>query len=224
MRTPRGGIAAAPRCETDRIVVFGGEDGRRHHDHGGRAVRPAARGAGRRSPTCARRATGWAAWPTATACTRSRAGRSRASSSRTRVEALTSASRVPDRPLLPLKDDIPTRRFPIVTRRDHRDQPRRLLRVPGTDLSLERRRRRATSASIKYAAIPYEITHPGDQCAADACGPSDRDARASGVRRALPTRPLADDLHRDVHARQDCCTSAATCCSCGSSGTTSRTP
>ena len=65
--------------------------------------------------------------------------------------------------MLPIKDDIPTRRFPIVTVA--------LIvinvvvffafqgaQITGDGAQIDER------VTIEYAAIPYEITHPGDQC------------------------------------------------------------
>jgi membrane associated rhomboid family serine protease len=65
--------------------------------------------------------------------------------------------------LFPLKDNIPTRRFPVVTvaiiavnvivffvlQKAH---------VSGFDLTT------SDSVNFKYGAIPFEITHPGDHC------------------------------------------------------------
>jgi membrane associated rhomboid family serine protease len=73
--------------------------------------------------------------------------------------------------LLPLKDDIPTRRFPIVTVAlivinvvmffgfQHAT-----VSTDGAKIDDE--------VTVKYAAVPYEITHPGDQCVVDVCGPA----------------------------------------------------
>jgi membrane associated rhomboid family serine protease len=86
--------------------------------------------------------------------------------------------------LLPIKDDIPTRRFPIVT-----------VALIAINIFMFFVFQHATvstngahvdeAVTIKYAAIPFEITHPGDQCAFTAsgqvaCGPSSEVDRAVG--------------------------------------------
>jgi membrane associated rhomboid family serine protease len=65
--------------------------------------------------------------------------------------------------LLPIKDDIPTRRFPIVTVVIIAINlivffgfQINSLSLDGADLKQD--------VVTKYAAVPYEITHPGDQC------------------------------------------------------------
>ena len=113
--------------------------------------------AGARCRTCARRATGSAA------C---RSGN--------RVYAieggpqpgllLLERDRVPRRavdPVFPLKDDIPTRRFPVLTVALIAINVVDVLRLPGR---LLRTTRSSTSRVVEYGAIPYEITHPGDHC------------------------------------------------------------
>jgi len=66
--------------------------------------------------------------------------------------------------LLPIKDDIPTRRFPIVTVVIIAINlvvffgfQVNSVSLDGADLKQD--------VVVEYAAIPYEITHPGDQCA-----------------------------------------------------------
>ena len=74
--------------------------------------------------------------------------------------------------MLPIKDDIPTRRFPIVTVVIIAINVIVFFGFQVTDLSLDGAQ---TDPEItqKYAAIPYEITHPGDQCVnATLCGPT----------------------------------------------------
>ena len=88
MRKPRGGIAAA--TVAGRVVVVGGEEA------GGtigevEVYDPATARLEPPAPTCALRATGSASWPAGTACTRSRAARRRASTSRTRSRRSTCA-------------------------------------------------------------------------------------------------------------------------------------
>jgi membrane associated rhomboid family serine protease len=77
------------------------------------------------------------------------------------------SSGYPDRPLLPIKDDIPTRRFPIVTVVIIAINvivffgfQVNTLSLDGADLKQD--------VVTKYAAVPYEITHPGKQCGATA--------------------------------------------------------
>jgi membrane associated rhomboid family serine protease len=86
--------------------------------------------------------------------------------------------------LLPIKDDIPTRRFPIVTVA--------LIAINIFMFFGFQHAKLTTSGAqvdeqvtIKYAAIPYEITHPGKQCAfvasgQIACGPASEVDRAVG--------------------------------------------
>jgi membrane associated rhomboid family serine protease len=65
--------------------------------------------------------------------------------------------------LLPIKDDIPTRRFPIVTVLIIAINLVVFFGFQVTNVSLSG----ATldqEVVTKYAAVPYEITHPGDQC------------------------------------------------------------
>ncbi|MEA2444072.1 MAG: hypothetical protein QOJ12_1364, partial [Thermoleophilales bacterium] len=65
--------------------------------------------------------------------------------------------------MLPIKDDIPTRRFPIITVV--------LIAINIFMFFGFQHAKLSTSGAhvddqvtIKYAAIPFEITHPGDQC------------------------------------------------------------
>jgi membrane associated rhomboid family serine protease len=91
--------------------------------------------------------------------------------------------------LLPIKDDIPTRRFPIVT-----------IALIAINVVMFFGFQHATlgtdgakvdeQVTVKYAAIPYEITHPGDQCVDTpsgqvACGPPAA-LRANGLDSNLP--------------------------------------
>jgi membrane associated rhomboid family serine protease len=69
--------------------------------------------------------------------------------------------------LLPIKDDIPTRRFPIVTVVIIAINvivffgfQVNSVSLDGADLKQD--------VIVKYAAVPYEITHPGKQCGATA--------------------------------------------------------
>jgi len=88
--------------------------------------------------------------------------------------------------LLPIKDDIPTRRFPIVTVVIIAINVIVFFGFQVTNLSLDG----ATindETTQKYAAIPYEVTHPGDQCInAEQCVP-ERDAEAATGESFPPT-------------------------------------
>jgi membrane associated rhomboid family serine protease len=86
--------------------------------------------------------------------------------------------------LLPIKDDIPTRRFPIVTVVIIAINvivffgfQVNSVSLDGADLKQD--------VVVRYAAIPYEITHPGKQCAETstgeiACGQADEVEAATG--------------------------------------------
>jgi membrane associated rhomboid family serine protease len=74
--------------------------------------------------------------------------------------------------LLPIKDDIPTRRFPIVTVVIIAINVIVFFGFQVTSVSLDGAQTDPV-VTQKYAAIPYEITHPGDQCVdASRCGPA----------------------------------------------------
>ena len=86
--------------------------------------------------------------------------------------------------MLPLKDDIPTRRFPVLTVAiivlctlvyfgfEHGGIE------PGPE---------GDERVVEYGAIPYELTHPGDECGVTR--PATSPARASrACRAARPTR------------------------------------
>jgi membrane associated rhomboid family serine protease len=94
--------------------------------------------------------------------------------------------------LFPLKDNIPTRRFPVLTVAIIAINVGMFFFFQEATLSL-------SGASVDnqkvvdYGAIPYEVTHPGDQCierstqfAAIACGP-DEDAEREVGRDLPPT-------------------------------------
>jgi membrane associated rhomboid family serine protease len=82
--------------------------------------------------------------------------------------------------LLPIKDDIPTRRFPLVTVVIIAINVIVFFGFQVTDLSLDGAQIDG-EVTQKYAAIPYEITHPGDQCVAfDRCGPAAEAELATG--------------------------------------------
>jgi rhomboid family protein len=88
--------------------------------------------------------------------------------------------------LLPIKDDIPTRRFPIVTVVIIAINVIVFFGFQVTDLSLDGA---TTSPEVtqKYAVIPYEISHPGDQCInAEQCLP-DREAEVATGESFPPT-------------------------------------
>ena len=74
--------------------------------------------------------------------------------------------------MLPIKDDIPTRRFPIVTVVIIAINLIVFFVFQQPDLSLDGAQI-DPEVTNDYAAIPYEITHPGEQCAGytrDSCG------------------------------------------------------
>jgi rhomboid family protein len=86
--------------------------------------------------------------------------------------------------LIPLKDNIPTRRFPVLTvaiivicavvyfgfQRGG---------ISGPD----------TPSVVKYAAIPYEITHPGKHCGLDETGQDVLCEGKEGVEGEAPSQP-----------------------------------
>ena len=64
--------------------------------------------------------------------------------------------------MFPLKDDIPTRRFPILTVLLVAINVVMFFGFQGAyfnDADFDKK-------VVEYGAIPYEITHPGDHCAA----------------------------------------------------------
>jgi membrane associated rhomboid family serine protease len=65
--------------------------------------------------------------------------------------------------LLPIKDDIPTRRFPIVTVVIIAINVIVFFGFQVNSVSLDGADLKQDVVT-KYAAVPYEITHPGDQC------------------------------------------------------------
>ena len=170
----------------------------------------------------------------------SRAGAPLARAPRRRHERPSGIPRPQTRPklsrrVIPIKDNIPTDRFPFVT----------VALIVATSSSYLLAIRHGgsffsgpdTQEVIKYGAIPYSLTHPGAHCAEFA----QQTLVGTGADRDLLQRPELPDgtvAHRqpdgtlpawetvftvDVHARARSSTSAATCCSCGSSATTSRT-
>ena len=86
--------------------------------------------------------------------------------------------------MLPIKDDIPTRRFPVVTVALIVINLVVFFGFQVTDVSLDGAQLKEDVVQ-KYAAIPYEITNPGEQCAGvDTCGPADE--VESGTGESLP--------------------------------------
>jgi membrane associated rhomboid family serine protease len=77
--------------------------------------------------------------------------------------------------LLPIKDDIPTRRFPIVTVVIIAINVIVFFGFQG-GLHLDDPENQSTI--VRYSAIPYEITHPGKQCAENITGTIDCKAAA----------------------------------------------
>ena len=76
---------------------------------------------------------------------------------------------------------------------------------------------------VEYGAIPVEITHPGTECVADQDVYRDP-LRPRRQRPAPATCPGGSRCSPRCSCTAACCTWRATCCSCGSSETTSRTP
>jgi len=66
--------------------------------------------------------------------------------------------------LLPIKDDIPTRRFPIVTVVIIAINVVVFFGFQVSNVSLDGATLKQ-DVVVKYSAIPYEITHPGEECA-----------------------------------------------------------
>ena len=163
-------------------------------------------------------------------------------SARTRVRAA----------VIPLKDNIPTTRFAVVTAAliainfaffawQLSFSARRLADGPGLQqLGLSPR----DENSIEYGAIPYRVTHPGKECAAGVtssdsgqeatvvCEGTDdyREAQdlARATRRASRWSTSTNRLGSRPSSPRCSCTAASstspsTCSSCGSSETTSRT-
>ena len=87
--------------------------------------------------------------------------------------------------MLPLKDDIPTRRFPVLTVAiivlctlvyfgfEH----------GGIGLG-----QRGNERVVEYGAIPYELTHPGDDCGVTSSGDDRLPGPGGRVGHARPTR------------------------------------
>ena len=69
--------------------------------------------------------------------------------------------------MFPLKDDIPTRRFPVLTVAIMVICTRRVLRLRARASGLGET---GNERGVEYGAIPYEVTHPGDECGATADG------------------------------------------------------
>ena len=95
------------------------------------------------------------------------------------------------RPVFPLKDNIPTLRFPAVTVTFIALNVVAYFFWQQGGLVARRARTASTTSatSYDYAVIPYEMTHPGEQVA----------------RAGLPAADVADvadAVHRDVHARR----------------------
>jgi membrane associated rhomboid family serine protease len=90
--------------------------------------------------------------------------------------------------LLPLKDDIPTRRFPVLTVAIIVINLVVFFGFQVTDLSLDG----ATidqETTVEYSVIPYEVTHPGEHCAEEqgqvVCG-TDEALEANGFDPSQP--------------------------------------
>ena len=213
----------------DEVVTKSGPDDRARRVEGGAArdLRRAARarrpGAHRRASTCARRATTcrWCATGTRTSSRSSSARRTRWASSRWRrgrscARATTPSRRwprrrrrargyLPARPVIPLKDDIPTRRFPID------DVALIVINVivyfvfehggSGAWAS------RATSAWSSTGRSRYEITHPGTECVSRSTGGPARASRGDGQPRPA-RRPSGSRSSPRCSCTAACSTSA----------------
>jgi membrane associated rhomboid family serine protease len=77
--------------------------------------------------------------------------------------------------LLPIKDDIPTRRFPIVTVVIIAINLIVFFGFQVSEVSLDGAQLKE-AVVIDYAATPYEITHPGEQCTGATEGTCAKDA------------------------------------------------
>ena len=65
--------------------------------------------------------------------------------------------------MLPIKDDIPTRRFPVVTVAIIAINLFVFFGLQVSDVSLDGAQLKE-EVTVKYSAIPYELTHPGREC------------------------------------------------------------
>lgn len=91
--------------------------------------------------------------------------------------------------MFPLKDNIPTRRFPVLTVALIAANVMMFLLFQGASVGLGGSQL-DEGRVIEYGAIPYEVTHPGEQCIPRgqglACGPAAQAERAVG-RQLAPT-------------------------------------
>ena len=71
--------------------------------------------------------------------------------------------------MLPIKDDIPTRRFPVVTVVIIAINLIVFFGFQVSDISLDGAQLKE-DVVVEYSAIPYEITHPGEECGLTATG------------------------------------------------------
>jgi len=87
--------------------------------------------------------------------------------------------------LFPLKDDIPPRRFPVLTVAIIALNVAMFFAFQGASLSFSGAKINDQNA-VEYGAIPYELSHPGDQCVGDGavalCGEEKDAAEAEGQR------------------------------------------
>jgi membrane associated rhomboid family serine protease len=82
--------------------------------------------------------------------------------------------------VFPLKDDIPTRRFPVLTVAIIAINVVAFFLFQGAELSFGGAAVDEENA-VEYGAIPYEITHPGEQCVAVGDGSALRCGAGEGL-------------------------------------------
>ena len=147
-----------------------------------------ARGAGARCPTCARRATASAARRSATASSRSRADRRPGFAFSHTIEFLDVPARALSATCVPLKDDIPTRRFPSSRSRSSRSTAR-LLPLRAGALGPRRDRQRA-GARVRRDPVrdhPSRASACGEAGAQISAGPATfGSGRPPGTSRSSP--------------------------------------
>ena len=128
--------------------------------------------------------------------------------------------------LFPLKDNIPTDRFPVVTvalivaQRDRVP----LLAAGRVSLGDPSAATRTTHQPRRLRRVPVRAHAPGRALRAGPDGGRLRGPAGRHRHRRAASRRRGSRSSPRCSCTAACCTSAATCCSCGSSATTSRTP